>query len=44
MEPAFACFLGPAVDPAIKSPAGNLQASGRVWAALGLHFTAKTNA
>ena len=40
--PVFACFLGPAVDPATKSPAGNLWANGRVWAALGLLLTAKT--
>lgn len=31
-----------AVDPATKSPAGNLWANGRVWAALGLLLTAKT--
>lgn len=42
MEPVFACFLGPAVDPATKSPAGNLRANGRAWAALGLLLTAKT--
>lgn len=41
-DPTFAYFLGPAVEPATKIPAGNLWASGRVWAALDLLLTAET--
>ena len=41
-EPVSACFLGSAVEPATKIPAGNLWANCRLWAALGLPLTVKT--